>query len=57
MHRIFSTLAMLAAALLPSTGGAQAQANKLTVGMPTTPPNIVHMPVIIAKELGFSACH
>ena len=52
MRKIFATLATLAAASLASTGGAQAQANKLTVGMPTTPPNIVHMPVIIAQDLG-----
>ena len=29
-----------------------ALAEDLVVGMPTTPPNIVHMPVIIAQELG-----
>ena len=38
-----------AAALLPATGHAQ---QKVTIGIPTSPPNIVHMPVIVAKELG-----
>jgi|SRR5690348_2439500 len=35
---------------LPSV--AHAQANKLVVGMPTTPPNIVHTPVLVAQDLG-----
>jgi len=29
-----------------------AQDNTLVVGMPTTPPNVVHMPVLIAQDLG-----
>lgn len=45
-------LAAIAAALLAAPGAANAQNNKLVVGMPTTPPNVVHMPVLIAKELG-----
>ena len=45
-------LAALAAAALMLPGAAYAQANKLTVGMPTTPPNVVHMPVLVAKDLG-----
>ncbi len=45
------TLVLLAAALaLPAAAHAQ---TKITVGIPTSPPNIVHMPVIVAKELGF----
>jgi NitT/TauT family transport system substrate-binding protein len=49
--KLFSTLAVLAAALaLP--GAAFAQVNTLVVGMPTTPPNVVHMPVLIARDLG-----
>jgi ABC-type nitrate/sulfonate/bicarbonate transport system substrate-binding protein len=42
--------AALAGALcaLPVMAGAQ----DLTVGMPTTPPNIVHTPVLIAQDLG-----
>lgn len=45
------TPAVFAAALLaaPGTGNAQ---NKLVVAMPTTPPNVVHMPVHIARDLG-----
>lgn len=46
------TLALLATALLAASGTAEAQNNKLVVGMPTTPPNVVMMPVLIAKELG-----
>ena len=42
---------LFAAALLAATGRADAQ-DKLIVAMPTTPPNIVHMPVHIANELG-----
>jgi ABC-type nitrate/sulfonate/bicarbonate transport system substrate-binding protein len=45
------SLVLLAAALaLPAAAHAQ---TKITVGIPTSPPNIVHMPVIVAKELGF----
>ncbi len=40
--------AALAAAVLPSAAAAQ----DLTVGMPTSPPNVVHMPVYLAQELG-----
>jgi NitT/TauT family transport system substrate-binding protein len=42
---------LFAAALLAAPGRANAQ-EKLIVAMPTTPPNIVHMPVHIANELG-----
>jgi NitT/TauT family transport system substrate-binding protein len=52
MRRLSLTLAVFAAAALALPGAAQAQANKLMVGMPTTPPNVVHMPVVIAKDLG-----
>jgi NitT/TauT family transport system substrate-binding protein len=43
--------AAFAAALFvaPTVAGAQ---QRLTVAMPTTPPNIVHMPVHIANDLG-----
>jgi len=40
--------AMLAAA--PQAGLAQ---GKVSIGMPTAPPNIVHMPVYIANDLGY----
>jgi len=52
MRKLYSTLAVLAAAALALPGAAHAQANKLTVGLPTTPPNVVHMPVVVARELG-----
>jgi NitT/TauT family transport system substrate-binding protein len=42
---------MFAAALLAAPGAASAQ-QTLIVAMPTTPPNIVHMPVHIANDLG-----
>jgi ABC-type nitrate/sulfonate/bicarbonate transport system substrate-binding protein len=44
-------LALFAAAALAVPASASAQ-DKLVVGMPTTPPNVVHMPVLIAKDLG-----
>ena len=52
MRRLYPALAMFAAAALLLPGAALAQNNKLVVAMPTTPPNVVHMPVLIAKELG-----
>jgi len=44
-------MSLLAAAAIAIPSGANA-ADKLIVAMPTTPPNVVHMPAIIAKELG-----
>ena len=52
MRKFTTTLAVVAAAALLLPGAALAQANKLVVGMPTTPPNIVHMPVIVGIDLG-----
>lgn len=52
MRKLHSILAVAAAAALALPGTANAQSNKLVVALPTTPPNIVHMPVLIAKELG-----
>jgi NitT/TauT family transport system substrate-binding protein len=51
MHRFYSTVALLAVAalMLPTAAGAQ---QKVVIGIPTSPPNIVHMPAIVAKELG-----
>jgi NitT/TauT family transport system substrate-binding protein len=43
--------ALIAAAAIVVPNGAQAQ-DKLIVAMPTTPPNIVHMPMHIANDLG-----
>ena len=54
MRRLNLSLAVLAAAAagaLALPGAASAQTT-LTVGMPTTPPNIVHFPVIVAQDLG-----
>ncbi|MDI1344675.1 MAG: ABC transporter substrate-binding protein [Pseudolabrys sp.] len=48
---VYSALAALAAATFAAPQAAQAQ-TKITIGIPTSPPNIVHMPVIVAKELG-----
>lgn len=42
--------AALAAAVL-SAGVAQAQ-QKVVIGIPTSPPNVIHMPAIVAKDLG-----
>ncbi|HEV2630776.1 MAG TPA: ABC transporter substrate-binding protein [Pseudolabrys sp.] len=49
--RRFYRLAALAAALTLAATAAQAQ-EKVVIGLPTSPPNVVHMPVIIAKDLG-----
>ena len=52
MRKTYLTLAALAAAAFALPSASQAQSNKLIVGLPTTPPNIVHMPVILAQDLG-----
>jgi NitT/TauT family transport system substrate-binding protein len=46
---------LLAGAMLILPAAAQAQ--DLVVGLPTTPPNIVHMSVLIADELGLYKKH
>lgn len=44
------SLVLLASTLvLPAMAHAQ---TKITIGIPTSPPNIVHMPVLVAKDLG-----
>ncbi len=48
---IYPALAALAAVSFAAPQAAQAQ-TKVTIGIPTSPPNIVHMPAIVAKELG-----
>jgi ABC-type nitrate/sulfonate/bicarbonate transport system substrate-binding protein len=48
--------AVFAAALFVAPSAASAQ-GKLTVAMPTNPPNIVHMPMYIAKDLGLFQKH
>jgi NitT/TauT family transport system substrate-binding protein len=50
MRKIYGLAALAAAAAL-AAGGAQAQ-QKVVIGIPTSPPNVVHMPVIVAKDLG-----
>lgn len=51
MRNTLWMLSALAVGALALPGASLAQTT-LTVGMPTTPPNIVHMPVIVAQELG-----
>jgi NitT/TauT family transport system substrate-binding protein len=51
MRRFYSALTVVFAAALALPAAANAQ-QKITIGIPTSPPNIVHMPVIVAKELG-----
>ena len=51
MRKLSSTLVAIAAAAFMLPGSADAQ-EKVVIGIPTSPPNIVHMPVIVAKELG-----
>jgi len=52
MRKTYLMRAMLVAGALALPAASQAQSNTLTIGMPTTPPNIVHMPVIVAQQLG-----
>jgi ABC-type nitrate/sulfonate/bicarbonate transport system substrate-binding protein len=53
MRKVFTMMAAFAAVAAVATPSAsRAQNNKLVVGMPTTPPNVVHMPVLVAKDLG-----
>ena len=51
MRKTCLMLAALAAGTLALPGASYAQTT-LTVGMPTTPPNVVHFPVIVAQDLG-----
>jgi ABC-type nitrate/sulfonate/bicarbonate transport system substrate-binding protein len=51
MRRLSMPLAALAVTMFSAPIAAQAQ-TKVVIGIPTSPPNIVHMPVIVAKELG-----
>jgi len=46
------TIAIALGAMLLAAPGLTNAQNKLTVAMPTTPPNIVHMPMHIANDLG-----
>lgn len=50
MRKLIPAMAVLAAAwAMPIAAQAQ---TKVVIGLPTTPPNLVHMPVLVAKELG-----
>jgi len=49
LHAVWAAIAAAAALALPGAASAQ---TKITIGIPTSPPNIVHMPVIVAKDLG-----
>ncbi len=51
MRNLYSTFAVLVAAAMTLPSAASAQ-QKVVIGIPTSPPNIVHMPTIVAKELG-----
>ena len=51
MRKTFGALVVLTAVGLALPGSASAQ-TKIVIGIPTSPPNIVHMPPIVAKELG-----
>lgn len=55
MRKAGATISLLAGATLALPTVANAQ--DLVVGMPTTPPNIVHMSVLIAQDLGLYKKH
>lgn len=55
MRKLSATIALLASAVLALP--ATANAEDLVVGMPTSPPNIVHMSVLIAQDLGLYEKH
>lgn len=52
MRNLRQILVLIAVVALALPAAALAQANKLVVGVPTTPPNVVHMPVFVAQDLG-----
>jgi ABC-type nitrate/sulfonate/bicarbonate transport system substrate-binding protein len=52
MRKFTFAAALAAAAALMLPGAAPAQDMHLVIGMPTTPPNVVHMPIFIAQDLG-----
>src|SRR5437016_13541648 len=51
MRLTLVTLVVLAA--LAGTAGAQAPRRTLVIGMPVTPPNLPHLGVYVAKDLGY----
>ncbi len=52
-QRAATILAILAALLLAAPAAAQAPKKSLVIGMPVTPPNLPHIGVYIAKDLGY----
>ena len=56
MRKTYLMLAALGVGALALPAASQAQTT-LSVGMPTTPPNIVHFPVIVAQDLGIFKKH
>jgi len=55
MRKASAIVSLLAGIMLASP--AMGRAEDLVVGMPTTPPNIVHMSVLIAQDLGLYKKH
>lgn len=56
-HHSRLAVSLLALGALAAPVASRAQDNVLVVGMPTTPPNVVHMPVIVANDLGLFKKH
>ncbi len=52
-YSILAAMAVAGALTLPH----MAQAEDLVIGIPTSPPNVVHMPVIVAQDLGLFKKH
>jgi hypothetical protein len=50
MRKPSAVISLLAGAMLVMP--AMARAQDLVVGLPTSPPNVVHMAVLIADDLG-----
>src|SRR5215467_15945053 len=53
MRRATMKLIILAAMAVAEIAGAQAWRRTLAIGMPVTPPNLPHLGVYVAKELGY----
>ena len=52
-HLSVVTLVLLAALTLAGIAKAQAPRRTLVIGMPVTPPNLPHVGVYVAKDLGY----
>ena len=50
---VAAALVILAVMAVADTARAQAPRRTLTIGMPVTPPNLPHLGVYVAKELGY----